>query len=741
MFSVLYVDDEPALLEIGKLFLEKKGEITIHLAESAKNAITILQNLDVDVIISDYDMPDMNGIEFLKYIRRSGNQIPFIIFTGKGREEVVIEAIENGADSYIQKTGDPKTIFQNLRQKIDSVVRLKLAEKEIRRKSREWDGLFNSTERVTLVVNTNQKILSANRASTILFKSTEEQLLGKDFFPFFYQDDGKKSSFKNVLESKKFYSDIVTSDNLNKTFDISYTPVLDEEGEIEKIILMASDITQRIKNEEDLKKYRENLEELVRERTVELAKAKELAESSNKAKTTFLSNMSHELRTPLNAILGYTQILQRYNNITPEQKEQLKTIYSSGKHLLNLINDLLDLSKIEAQVIQVDEKSFNLMSLFKEVYNITRIKAEEKNLSFSFEPITPIPSCVLGDEGKLRQILINLLNNAIKYTDTGTILFRVSYGIAADHVLQCEIIDTGKGIPVNKNDEIFRPFTQIGEHGEMIEGTGLGLAITKSLVEFMNGTLTFVSEEGKGTKFTITITFPPTLTFVPENKEIRNIIGYEGDRKKILIVDDNISNASFLEAFLQPLDFFVMKATNGPDALLITSHYHPDIILLDFVMSGMSGLDVIHEIRKNTALDDIKIIGISASVSRSEYKHDFKASCDEFLVKPVDINVLLNVLGRYLNIIWKEEIIDDDTDTTILQPLTTYEIQPPSEELLNNLELLAKQGNFTKINQMLIQMEQEENPDRAFIHNVRQNCMKFNDDAIISLIRSMKHDR
>lgn len=739
MFSVLYVDDEPALLEVGKLYLEKDGDISVYTAPSVEEGNAILINTDIDVIISDYDMPEINGIDFLRTIRESGNSIPFIIFTGKGREEIVIQAIDYGADSYIQKSGEPGNIFLKLRQKIDKVIRYKLAEQEIRRKSREWDGLFNSTERVTLVLNIDKKILSANYASTILLKKSENELIGKNFELFFYTKNTKICPFDDILAQKKFQSDIVTSDILGKTFDISYTPVLDDKGTIEKIIFMATDISRRIKTEEELKKYRENLEELVRERTIELAKAKEIAEKSNKAKTTFLSNMSHELRTPLNAILGYTQLLQRYDNITSEQKEQLKTIYSSGKHLLSLINDLLDLSKIEAQAIQIDEKSFNLMSLFKEVYNITRIKAEEKNLAFTFEPLSPIPSCVLGDEGKLRQILINLLNNAIKYTDSGEVIFRVSYGQSEDQVLQCDIIDTGRGIPTHKKDEIFRPFTQIGEHGEMIEGTGLGLAITKSLIEFLNGTLTLNSEPDKGSHFSVRIKFPPSFTFVPDDKEAKNIIGYEGTPKKILVVDDNISNASFLEAFLHPLGFIVMKATNGPDALQIINFNHPDIILLDFVMSGMTGLDVIHEIRKDPTLDDIKIIGISASVSRSEFKHDFKSLCDEFLVKPVDINVLLNILGRYLDITWIEKPSDEITSTCFnKESKNAKEIKPPSSETLNTIELLAKQGNFTRINQILIQLEKEDSIDPSFIQKVRHNCLKFNDDAIISLIRSLK---
>nr|WP_319540147.1 response regulator [uncultured Methanospirillum sp.] len=737
MLSALYVDDEPVLLDVVKQFLERTGDIIVYQADSAHSALSILRTTDIDVIISDYDMPELNGIEFLKIVRQSGNLIPFIIFTGKGCEETIIQALDEGADSYISKTADLKILSYELRQKIDKVIRLKVAEEKLRRKSREWDGIFNNTEIATLVLDPSHLILSANRAAMKLFGKSEEELVGQRWFLFFFGNCQLPSGpFSRVIESKSFESEEITSVLLKKTFQISCTPVLNEKGDIEKIIFRASDITHKKKIEEELQKYRENLEELINERTHELALAKEQAELANKAKSTFLSHMSHELRTPLNAILGYAQIMQRYPNITNEQKEQLQTINTSGKHLLSLINDLLDLSKIEANAIHLEKKPFSLFSLLEEVYNITKMQAEEKNLVLSFEIVNSLPLCVSGDEGKLRQILINVLSNAIKYTDVGKVIFRVSYNTPSQEFLKCEIIDTGRGIPNDKEKEIFLPFTQVGIHGETSEGTGLGLAITKSLVEFIGGTILLQSVVGSGSTFTIIIPLPTSFDFIPNEKVCNNIIGYEGNRKKILIVDDNVSNALFLTDLLQPLDFSILKAANGEEAVEITKKERPDLLLLDYVMKGMNGLDVIHYIRNNPEFNTIRIIGISASVLGSEFEQDFKSKCDDFLVKPVDIELLLDRIGKQLNINWKE-LRSDNISNSLYIEKRIENGHLPSEEILKLIELCAKQGNFSRIKQILIQLEEKEDVDSSFIRKIRQYSVKFNDDAIVSYIRSL----
>lgn len=244
---------------------------------------------------------------------------------------------------------------------------------------------------------------------------------------------------------------------------------------------------------------------------VELKKAKIAAETANHAKSEFLSNMSHELRTPLNAILGYAQILKHQENLTDLQRQQLAVMHSSGEHLLTLINDILDVGKIEAQQMDIEPVVYDLKSILNQVYTLTRLKAEQKGLDFQYQELSPLPSFVNGDERKLRQILLNLLSNAVKYTRRGSVIIRVSYDHKEDGVFICEVIDTGIGIPDDKLETIFEPFTQLACIGQMREGTGLGLNITRRLVELMQGSLTVESEIGRGSTFRLELVLPEVV--------------------------------------------------------------------------------------------------------------------------------------------------------------------------------------------------------------------------------------
>ena len=237
----------------------------------------------------------------------------------------------------------------------------------------------------------------------------------------------------------------------------------------------------------------------------ELQIAKESAESASRAKSDFLSSMSHELRTPLNAIMGYAQILKRQDNLTNTQQQQLEIMRSSGEHLLMLINDILDVSKIEARKMELTDAPFDLAALMRQVYNLTRLQAEEKNLHFHHETVTPLPDYVRGDERKLRQILLNLLSNAVKYTRRGSIRLQVSYGQAGPGQFRCEVKDTGAGIPPDKLDTVFEPFTQLLSNRQVREGTGLGLNITKQLTEMMKGRVGVESGVGEGSLFWVEV--------------------------------------------------------------------------------------------------------------------------------------------------------------------------------------------------------------------------------------------
>ena len=385
-----------------------------------------------------------------------------------------------------------------------------------------------------------------------------------------------------------------------------------------------------------------------------LEQASRAADAANQAKSQFLAHMSHELRTPLNGILGYAQLLERDDSLSPDQLHSVSVIEHSGEHLLTLINDLLDLAKIEAGRLDLQSTAIDLPHLLRHAVDLAAVRARQAGIAFTFHLEPDLPVQVRGDERALRQILLNLLGNAVKFTKAGGVEFRVTRQRSAQELCELcfEIRDTGRGIAASDLGRIFAPFERADGH-RRTEGSGLGLAITERLVKALGGRITVASEVGKGSTFTVTLPFAAEVRTDSDYRVEQRISGYAGPRRRVLVVDDDAATCHLLARMLEEVGFQVRQAANATDALRVVSGAQPpDLIATDLAMAGLSGLDLTREIRQSSERRDIPIVAISASASVISREEALAAGCSDFVPKPLRAEELLRAVGRLLNLTW-----------------------------------------------------------------------------------------
>ncbi len=501
----------------------------------------------------------------------------------------------------------------------------------------------------------------------------------------------------------------------------------------------------------DLEEYNQTLSAKVEERTLELQeknlqlqqeikerqRAEESAETANRAKSEFLANMSHEFRTPLNGILGYTQIFQKDKNLTSQQKNGINIIHQCGEHLLTLINDILDLSKIEARRMELDAKEFVFPEFIESIADICRIRAQQKGISLIYKTFSPLPKVIRADEKRLRQVLINLLSNAVKFTEKGCITFKVGY---LKEKLRFQVEDTGIGIAEEQLEEIFLPFQQVGEYSRKIEGTGLGLAISHQLVQLMGGELMVKSTLGKGSVFWLELDLPEVLQDTNvKSVDRRHIIGFLGCKRKVLVVDDKWANRSVLLNLLEPLGFEVAEATDGLDALNKAHEFKPDVIFMDLVMTVMDGFEATRRLRMLPDLKEVVVIAASASVFDFDQKQSREVGCDDFIPKPIREGELLEKLQIHLGLEWvyeKQQSREELSTSDSHDPLRTQDsfVAPPAEELAVLLDL-AMRGDLRGITQRAIKLEELDERWIPFATHLRQLAKGFKGKQILEFLK------
>jgi two-component system sensor histidine kinase/response regulator len=487
----------------------------------------------------------------------------------------------------------------------------------------------------------------------------EEQILRYGFSDVYEKEYVRKDGTVFPVEVRKFL-------------------IQDLSGQSEGVWAIIRDITDRKRSEEELRKYQERLEEMVKERTRDLAIATEQAEFANRAKSTFLANMSHELRTPLNSILGIAQLMERDTGFPLEHRETLKILSRSGMYLLELINDVLELSKIEAGKMNLVQVSFDLHSFLGDLEEMIRLRADQKGLDLTFEQKGDLPRNIETDVRKLRQILVNLLGNAIKYTDKGRVTLRAGVKEGTDKTtwgsspgpgqgagsavrLEFEIEDTGIGIALEDTHRIFEPFVQVNPGRSAREGTGLGLTLSRMFTELLGGEITVRSQVGRGSTFAFSIVVKQVeSTTIHTEEAVHQVIGLMPGQHayRLLVVDDSPENRFTLRRLLEAIGFIVLEADSGQEAIDTYTSGQPDLIWMDLRMPGMDGGEaarIIREAERGKRSEEGKeihtpIIALTAGVMENIEFSSHSRAFDDWVFKPYREKEIFDMLEKHLGV-------------------------------------------------------------------------------------------
>ncbi|CAA0080238.1 Virulence sensor protein BvgS [Zhongshania aliphaticivorans] len=469
---------------------------------------------------------------------------------------------------------------------------------------------------------------------------------------------------------------------------------------------------------------------------IQLQQAKEIAESANQAKTRYLTGISHELRSPLNAIMGYAQLLEKDPDIPRNRLDALKVIRRSSEHLADLIEGLLDISRIEAGRLELSMSDVNLGNLLEQIISMFQVQAQAKGIGFSFDRLTPLPETVKTDEKRLRQILINLISNAIKYTPEGRVNFTVSY---RNQVAEFRINDTGVGIAAEDIERVFKPFERVRKSGSPhIAGTGLGLTITRLLTDIMGGDIAIHSQVGVGSEVKVSLMLSSTDRLAVATPAERKIIGYEGSEQTLFVVDDEPSHRGLLNDTLTPLGFKVITAADGNTCLDMLQFCStlPRIFLLDISMPGISGWELAAKIRER--IQDATIIMISANAAEVTPASSGVPPHDAYLFKPIRLPQVLDYIAKHAGITW---LYESEESRIAANANATPPIQleaPLSDEHRRELIQLAKIGYAKGIKHCLETISEQGNVDPTTLNTLQDLAAGFQFGALIDALEDSK---
>ncbi|MFM9962846.1 MAG: PAS domain S-box protein, partial [Planctomycetaceae bacterium] len=636
----------------------------------------------------------------LTYIRKDGSRFPAIVSVTALRDDqnAIIGYLLIGTDNTARKQVEAERMLLDQRVRDQQFYTRSLIESNI-------DALITTDPRGI--------ITDVNKQMEALTGCTRDELIGAPFKDYFTDPERAEAGIKLVLgESKLTDYELTARARDGKETVVSYNASTfhDRDRKLQGVFAAARDVTER-------KRYEQSLQQ------------------ANRAKSVFLANMSHEIRTPMNAILGFSQLMLRDQDLTPQQCQYLGTINRSGEHLLALINDILEMSKIEAGRTTLNPSTFDLPVLLKDLEMMFRVRTDEKKLSFSVEMIGDVPQYIVTDINKLRQVFINVLGNAVKFTDQGGIGLRVRVDREgeAGAFLQVEIEDTGPGISSDEQDKLFRHFEQTKTGQQAGTGTGLGLAISQEFVRLMGGAITVNSQVGKGSVFIIHLPLKEgEAQSVQAKDKPRHVLKLQPGQAecRVLIADDIEDNRQLLAQLLAPVGFTIRLAVNGAEAVHEFEAWHPHLILMDFRMPVMDGHEAIRRIRAMPGGELAKIIAVTASAMDENRQELLKIGANDFISKPYREAELFQKIHTHVGVeyVYAEE--PSDADSEVPPELTPQSLASWPQEIIHSMREAVITAD---LDQLLAKIQEVEARDPRVAQALRRLAEAFQYQKLLDL--------
>jgi two-component system, sensor histidine kinase and response regulator len=672
--KILVVDDDPTARLLMRAALQKTG-FDVVLAVDGADALRQFAGDSFDLVMLDVDMPGMNGIDVCTALRAQGGEyLPIVMVTGMDDVKSVEAAYEAGATDFIAKPLNWGLIGHRVHYLLrasralaalsEANARSHLAEADLRRSQNDLASTLDAVPDLLFELGLDGRYYSAHAASAEMLERPSEQLLGKlisEVLPaaatticMAALQEANQHGF-----SRGRQYELALGSEL-KCFELSIARKIDINADGPRFVMLSRDITERKRAEAELAQQRDHsghLEELVAARTRELMHAKQAAEAANVAKSSFLANMSHEIRTPMNVISGMAQLMRRAG-VTPAQSLKLDKIDASGQHLLEVINAILDVSKIEAGKFVMEEAGLDVKAITAKVASMLVAAAQEKGLKLIVET-DPLPQLLLGDATRLQQALLNYLTNAIKFTEAGTIHLRSRVESESDDsvLLRFEVQDTGIGIAPDTVGKLFFPFEQADNSTtRKYGGSGLGLVITRRLSELMGGTAGVESALGFGSTFWFTVRLKKCIVpgiadtgaSVPGDASAEQTLKRDFAGRRILLVEDDLLNQEIACILLEDAGLTIDFAEDGVSAVEMAARDDYALILMDMQMPRMGGVDATRIIRESAKGRQVPIVAMTANVFAKDMERCMDAGMNDFISKPFNHEAFFGVVLKWL---------------------------------------------------------------------------------------------